>query len=118
MTALVAVLVTGFAAWGLWPPAAPRSATRFDYALPGGQQFQPAQRPIIAISPDGRYFVYQTRDGLYLRSMGDLEARLIPGTEEIGQLGASPFVSPDGQWVGYWAATGQLKKVAVSGGPQ
>jgi hypothetical protein len=67
---------------------------------------------VIAISPDGRFFVYQTREGLYLRSMDNLEARLIPGTSE-GL--ASPFVSPDGQWVGYFAGTGQLKKIAVTG---
>jgi serine/threonine-protein kinase len=45
--------------------------------------------------------------------MGDLEARLIPGTKE--NL-TTPFFSPDGQWLGYWAATGQLKKLAVTGG--
>jgi serine/threonine-protein kinase len=28
----------------------------------------------------------------------------------------SPFLSPDGQWVGYFATTGQLKKVPVTGG--
>jgi serine/threonine-protein kinase len=44
--------------------------------------------------------------------MDSLEARLIPGTSE--NL-TSPFVSPDGQWVGYFAATGQLKKIAVTG---
>jgi Tol biopolymer transport system component len=52
--------------------------------------------------------------------MGDLEGRLIPGTREPH---SNPFVSPDGQWVGYFAmaggqfaTTGQLKKMAVSGG--
>ena len=34
------------------------------------------------MSPDGRRFVYNTGKGLYLRTMGELEARLIPGTEE------------------------------------
>ncbi len=71
------------------------------------------QRPVIAASPDGRAFVYQTREGLYQRPMGDLEARLIPGTKE--NL-TTPFFSPDSQWLGYWAATGQLKKMAVTGG--
>ena len=51
--------------------------------------------------------------GLYLRTMGELEARRIPGANE--GLG-SPFLSPDGQWAGYFAVTGQLKKIAVSGG--
>ena len=53
--------------------------------------------------------------------MGDLEARLIPGTSE--NL-TSPFFSPDGQWIGYFTSppgqisggSGSLKKIAVSGG--
>ena len=35
----------------------------------------------------------------------------MPGTEEA----SSPFFSPDGRWIGFFA-DGQLKKVAVSGG--
>ena len=112
MTAIVTALSLGLVVWRLWPSAAPRSAARFDYVLPVGQQFQSTQRPVIAIAPDGRFFVYQAREGLYLRSMDNLEARLIPGTSESL---TSPFVSPDGQWVGYFAATGQLKKISVAG---
>ncbi len=119
VTAIVATLITGVTAWRLWPSAELRSATRFEYVLPEGQQLEVTQpqRPVIATSPDGRSFVYQTTEGLYLRSMGTLEARLIPGTKE-GLI--TPFFSPDGQWVGYFVPTGQangqLKKIAVSGG--
>jgi eukaryotic-like serine/threonine-protein kinase len=112
VTAIVTALIMGLVVWRLWPSPDPRSAVRFDYVLPEGQQFQTTQRPVIAISPDGRFFVYQTSEGLYLRSMDNLEPRLIPGTSESL---TSPFVSPDGQWVGYFAATGQLKKIAVRG---
>jgi eukaryotic-like serine/threonine-protein kinase len=112
VTAIITALIAALIVWTLWPSAHPRATARFDYLLPEGQQFQLTQRPVIAISPDGRFFVYQTREGLYLRSMDNLEARLIPGTSE-GL--ASPFVSPDGQWVGYFAGTGQLKKIAVTG---
>jgi serine/threonine-protein kinase len=59
--------------------------------------------------------VYVARQGgtqqLYLRAMDSLEAKPIPDTEG----GASPFFSPDGQWVGFFAG-GKLKKVPVSGG--
>jgi serine/threonine-protein kinase len=113
VTGLVAVLITGLAGWSIWPREVARSPTWLEYLLPDGQQLQPTQRPVIAMSPDGSAFVYQTPDGLYLRSMDALEARLIPGTQESL---VSPFLSPDGQWVGYFAGTGQLKKVAVSGG--
>ena len=44
--------------------------------------------------------------------MDSLESRLIPGTSEPL---TSPFVSPDGRWVGYFAATGHLKKIPVTG---
>jgi len=55
--------------------------------------------------------------------MGDLEARLIPGS---GGYLMNPFFSPDGEWVGYVAGTnratdalgviGALRKIAVTGG--
>ena len=122
-TAIVAILLTGLAAWSRWPAAEPRSATRFDHVLPAGQQLLVTQRPVVAISPDGRHFVYQTTEGLYLRSMDDLEARLIPGS---GGYLMGPFFSPDGEWVGYIAGTarttdmlgvsGELRKIAVTGG--
>ena len=97
-TAVVAVLVTGLAAWSLWPTVAPLRVSRFDYALPEGQQFRNTARLVIAFSPDGRHFVYNATGGLYLRSMDELEARLILGTE--GGL-TNPFFSPDGESVAY-----------------
>ena len=41
-----------------------------------------AARPpasVVAVAPDGRAFAYRAVDGLYLRSLADLEPRLIPG---------------------------------------
>ncbi len=68
----------------------------------------------LAVSPDGRHFVYGTSKGLYLRSMDELDARLVAGTDkDSGQ----PFFSPDGQWIGYFSQSERkLKKVAISGG--
>ncbi len=77
------------------------------------------QRPsqmAIALSPDGRLLVFSAvkgdRQELYLRRMDQLEATPIEDSEG----GASPFFSPDGKWVGFWA-NGALKKIAVAGGP-
>ena len=67
---------------------------------------------MLAFSPDGRRIVYSTNQGLYLRSMGELEARLIPGTAEFL---ANPFFSSDGQSLAY-SQGGQLKRIAISGG--
>jgi len=114
LTAIAAVLVTALSAWRLWPSARPQPTNRFDYVVPDNQTLaNVTQRPVIAISPDGRSFVYQAMEGLYVRSMEDLQPRLIRGTAENLN---SPFFSPDGQWVGYWASSGQLKKISVGGG--
>jgi serine/threonine-protein kinase len=73
-------------------------------------------RTQIAVSPDGRLLVFGGRLGgrlqLYLRRLNRLQAEAVAGTE--GAVG--PFFSPDGQWVGFWAA-GELRRVPVAGGP-
>jgi len=112
-TLLLGAAIAGIAAWTLKPAPAPAAPiSRFDYVFPQGHQFRNAGRAVMALSPDGSRFVYNTGQGLYLRSMDQLEARLIPGTE--ANL-INPFFSPDGQWVGYWQDN-QLKKIAISGG--
>jgi len=94
--------------------AASQLVTRFIYDLPPNHVLRQANRPVLAVSPDGRQFAYNTLDGLYLRSMDALDARLLPGTQE---LTASPVFSPDGQSVAYFSGPGrQLKRVAISGG--
>jgi serine/threonine protein kinase/Tol biopolymer transport system component len=109
----------GLAAVAVWmlkpaPPPELKQVTRFEYELPDGQQIMAPGNPLLAISPDGSGFVYCTGEGLYLRSMDGLDARLISSAEE---LPLHPFFSPDGLWVGYWSqANRQLKKVAISGG--
>ena len=113
LTAFIAGgFITGLAVWNLRPPE-PRPVSRFAYDLPEGHQFKGGPGRFVAVSADGRQFVYNTTEGLYLRSMGELDARLIPGTEE--NLGG-PFFSPDGQSIGYFSGDGQLKRLAVSGG--
>ena len=114
VTAVVAVLVTGLLGWSLWPVAEPQPVTQFAYPVPDDQTFRNVGRSVMALAPDGRSFVYNTLDGLYLRTMGELEARLIPGTEDAL---AHPFFSPDGQSVAYFSATGgELRRIAISGG--
>ena len=69
---------------------------------------------LIAVSPDGRQIVYSTPKGLYLRSVDELTAKPIVGTEGDTQ---QPFFSPDGKWIGYFSvADRKLKKVAINGG--
>ena len=95
-SALVVGLGASLAVWAVMRPEPP-GVVRFDYHLPAGQGFNRTGRPITALSPDGRAFVYNTSDGLYLRAVDELDARLIAGT--VTDL-TSPFFSPDGQTVG------------------
>ena len=73
-------------------------------------------RTAVALSPDGKTLVFGAIWGgtqqLYARAMDGLNATPIPGTTG----GYSPFVSPDGQWVGF-GANGELRKVPLTGGP-
>jgi eukaryotic-like serine/threonine-protein kinase len=112
LASLVTALVVSLAAWILWPAAEARLVSRFDIALPEGVQFRNTGRSVMALSPDGRRLVYNTSAGLYIRAMGELSSRPIPGTEEAL---TTPTFSPDGQSVAYYQ-NNQLKRIAISGG--
>src|SRR5262245_4171771 len=93
---------------------APEGVTRFPFVLPEGQRLSTTARNIIAISPDGRNIVYVANLQLYLRNMGEMEAKPVQGTL---QNAGSPFFSPDGQWIGFFSRSdGRLKKIALTGG--
>ena len=84
LPSLVTADVVGAAVWMLKPRArgGPVTVARFIYTLPENQTFRNAGRPVVALSPDGRHFVYNATGGLFLRPMDGLNARLIAGTEE------------------------------------
>ena len=109
--AILGIIIAGAAVWYL-KPSEPRQVTRLFHELPKDQQFGNLTERAFAVSPDGRQFVYSTTEGLYLRAMDELDAKIIPGT---GGNPQKPFFSPDGKWVGYVAGN-QLKKIAISGG--
>ncbi len=112
---VLSAVVASFLVWNVKPPAQPAqgSLARFKMELPPTQRLTQLGNHVVAFSPDGKHLVYAANDQLYLRAMDQLEAKLIPGTDD-GQA-RSPFFSPDGQWVGFGAG-GQLKKVLISGG--
>jgi serine/threonine protein kinase len=70
----------------------------------------------LTISPDAKFVVYLadigTKTQLYLRRLNRVAAEPIAFTEDA----SGPFISPDGQWVAFFAR-GQLKKVFLQGGP-
>ena len=67
------------------------------------------------LSPDGKTLVFAARQAdqtrLFIRKLDQLQAVALGGTEGA----ESPFFSPDGRWIGFFAS-GKLKKVSVTGG--
>ena len=117
----LAVLALAIAA-GLWawlhrvPPPSP-APTRFLIVPAAGVRLLPEKAtPTVALSPDGTRMVYLGWDSagthLYQRTMDQLQARPLPGTDESSM----PFFSPDSRWVGF-VSGGLLKKVPLAGGP-
>ena len=113
---LVALAAIAGAWRWLRPQAPPAPTVRFVLALPEGQRVRDATGTTLALSRDGTRLAYVGRAGggrrLYVRQLDQLEARPLPGTEEA----ASPFFSPDGQWVAFFSEDSKLKKVALAGG--
>ena len=107
--------ITGAASWYAKPTPA-LAVTRFRLTLKDAEEFRGGGRTPLAISPDGARIVYVASQRLYLRSMSDLEARAIPGTETDGPM-VSPVFSADSQSLVFWSQTDRtLKRIGASGG--
>ena len=113
----VALLVLAFVHFrGPAMPVARLPLARVTIVLPPGDQLDHKGDPALALSADGTKLVYVAMRGnatsqLFLRAMDGTEAKAIAGTEGAD----APFVSPDGQWIGFFAQ-GKLKKVPAQGG--
>jgi serine/threonine-protein kinase len=116
-TGAATALIGGVAIWFLKPPPpeAPAIVTRFDYEFPEGVGIRNPFTSVLDIAPSGEFFVYNGSDGIYVRPMGEVQARPIPVTDRAV---FDVVVSPDGREVAYFRNdTGaQLVKVAVNGG--
>jgi serine/threonine-protein kinase len=84
--------------------------------LPKDVTFDLGLYTVVAISRDGSKMALVGSSGgirrLYVRRIGEFEPRLLDGTDNA----SSPFFSPNGAWIGFFA-TGKLKKVSSDGGP-
>ena len=111
------IAASGWIGWRSRPDDPLHAAvTTFGLSLPQGEAFTNAGRHLVALSPDGRRLVYSAGGRLNLRSMGELNAVPIRGTEGAVVTSArGPFFSPDGEWVAYWTAN-ELRKIPVNGG--
>jgi Tol biopolymer transport system component len=101
--------------WSFKRPLAP-PITRFPIVLAESQAFTGAGRQVVAISPDGTHIAYGANQRLFLRSLSDLEARAIAGTETTTGTTASPVFSPDGRSIAFVGGDRMLKRIALSGG--
>jgi serine/threonine-protein kinase len=113
----LALALVGTLVWVALRPA-PRPPTRpirLVVTLSPGDRLAPGLLGQIALAPDASRLVYAANHSgstrLYVRAVDRFEATPIPDTEGA----ESPFFSPDGQWVGFFAQ-GKLKKVSLSGG--
>jgi hypothetical protein len=100
-TAAVSVLALAAAVWSWRTPAPPTAVTRFSLAFPDSQELsENFQTTRVAISPDGRQLVTVSRGTgsgrhLFVRSLDQLRAVSLPGTESA----MNPSFSPDGRRV-------------------
>ena len=63
-----------------------------------------ARLAFVGMGPDEKWHIY-------VRSLDQLQATMLSGTEDA----ANPFFSPDSEWLGFFA-NAKLKKIAVQGG--
>ena len=88
---------------------------KFSITLPEDERIAAMELGAVAMSPDGRAIVYVAGRGnttqLMVRALESGVARPLQGTSGA----VSPFFSPDGGWVGFFA-DGKLKKAPAGGG--
>jgi serine/threonine protein kinase len=116
-TAVIAGVLVGVPTW-VWLRPSPQPVLRLS-AMPtdGSPVGDSSPASDVAITPDGRRIVYAVGQSpatgqLFVRSLDQLEATRLKGLTGV----YAPFLSPDGEWVGYFDA-GTMKKVAITGGP-
>jgi serine/threonine-protein kinase len=96
--------------------AAAEAPFSFIISPPEHGSFAPAPLlPSPALSPDGRSLAFvaavASKPMLWIQQLGQLEARVIPGTEGADR----PFWSADGRFI-VFLAEGRLKRVAIADG--
>ncbi len=114
--ASILAAVVGVVATRLLSRPPPPEPLALSIVVPKGEWLDAGIEAIpLAIAPDGRALVYASRrDGLihlYHRPLGERTATLLPGTEG----GHNAFLSPDGEWVAFFARS-KLQKVSIHGG--
>ena len=114
---LLWTIAGGFGVWWIVrsPDPERRPISRFVVSLGPNEVLGAEGDPAVALSPDGSHLVYVAREGdqtrLYLRSLDQLQAKPISGSEGA----TTAFFSPDGRWVGFYGDN-KVKKLPLDGG--
>ena len=112
----VGALLAAGSVWLLIRPAAP-SVVRTTVTTSGSTALAPSGGDHdVAITSDGLRIVYRNNNQVLVRALDQLEPTVLSGDFS----GAGPrdmFLSPDGQWVGFFQPNAVMKKVAITGGP-
>jgi Tol biopolymer transport system component len=115
---LATAVLLAFVGVTTWQNVAADRRTRaitFLLDAPDGSRFdRTIGAPAPALSPDGLRLAfiapYEARPVIWVQTVGAMDARPLPGSEDA----RLPFWSPDGQFIGFnWR--GRLKKLAVTG---
>jgi hypothetical protein len=115
LAGIVSVGAVALALWAAWRTAPAESSQRLSVEL-GMDGTLATTDAAFALSADGTAlaFVAQTSQSaaqLHVRRLDQLIAMPLSGTDGA----SSPFLSPDGQWVAFFADS-KLKKIPVTGG--
>ena len=112
----LALFVVALRLWAPWRATRLKDAIRLEAAIGADASLVTDAGSAAVISPDGTLLAFVGQKGsalpqLFVRHIDHLEATVLPGTDDA----RSPFFSPDGQWIGFFA-DGKLKKVSLTGG--
>jgi Tol biopolymer transport system component len=113
---VLAGVIVGVTTWALRPPPNPPAIAQFSIA-PAGAAFSGLTGRVLTLSPDGRLLAYTANRRIYVRSLEELEATVIPGLE--AEFPLNPEFSPDGQSLAFLSVTERLstlKRIPISGG--
>ena len=109
----IALLALAFVHFRQTPPEAPPAPLRrFAFTPPGA-----SYNPHVTVSPDGSHIAYVAgqpgQRALWIQDLDQEEPRQIVAP---GEATASPFWSPDSEFIAFHSGN-ELKKVSVRGGP-
>ncbi len=112
--ALVVIATYELARWLLGAAATNGDVAHVSVLLPDGDELSLTSQWPIALSGDATHLAYAGLRGgktlLFVRRLSEAVPHLLDGTEGC----QSPFFSPDGQWIAFFAGS-KLRKIAVGG---